>query len=118
MTVRVEYVNDYDTTGDGFHRFVDPEDGQEYVYTNFEPYEAHRLYPCFDQPDIKATYRFTVTAPRRLGRSSPTRRCAEIDPADDGRTTHRFDQTEVFSTYLTALVCGPYVVRRHAARLA
>ena len=63
MTVRVQYVNDYDDTGDGFHRFVDPEDGQEYVYTNFEPYEAHRLFPCFDQPDIKATYRFTVTAP-------------------------------------------------------
>jgi len=63
MAVHIEYVNDYDTTGDGFHRFVDPEDGAEYVYTNFEPYEAHRLYPCFDQPDIKATYRFTVTAP-------------------------------------------------------
>ncbi len=54
MVVRVVYVNDYDTTGDGFHQFVDPEDGEEYVYTNFEPYEAHRLFPCFDQPDIKA----------------------------------------------------------------
>jgi aminopeptidase N len=45
MTVRVVYVNDYDTTGDGFHHFVDPEDGEEYCYTNFEPYEAHRLFP-------------------------------------------------------------------------
>ena len=111
MAVHVEYVNDYDTTGDGFHRFVDPEDGQEYVYTNFEPYEAHRLYPCFDQPDIKATYRFTVTAPAEWAvvANSPE---AEVSAADDGRRTHRFDQTEVFSTYLTALVCGPYVVRR------
>jgi aminopeptidase N len=111
MTLHIEYTNDYDVTGDGFHRFVDPEDGQEYVYTNFEPYEAHRLYPCFDQPDIKATYRFTVTAPAdwEVIANSPM---AEITDAGDGRRTHRFDQTEVFSTYLTALVCGPYVVRR------
>jgi len=60
--VRVVYVNDYDTTGDGFHRFVDPEDDEEYVYTNFEPYEAHRLFPSFDQPDIKGKYTVTVTA--------------------------------------------------------
>ena len=61
--MRVVYENEYDHTGDGFHQFIDPEDNEEYLYTNFEPYEAHRLYPCFDQPDIKATYRFTVTAP-------------------------------------------------------
>jgi len=111
MTVRIQYVNDYDATGDGFHRFVDPEDGQEYVYTNFEPYEAHRLYPCFDQPDIKATYRFTVTAPAewQVIANSPL---ADTTTTDEGRRSHRFDQTEVFSTYLTALVCGPYVVRR------
>ena len=111
MTVRIQYVNDYDATGDGFHRFVDPEDGQEYVYTNFEPYEAHRLYPCFDQPDIKATYRFTVTAPAewQVIANSPL---ADTTTTDEGRKSHRFDQTEVFSTYLTALVCGPYVVRR------
>ena len=61
--VRIVYENEYDHTGDGLHQFTDPEDGQQYVYTNFEPYEAHRLFPCFDQPDIKATYRLTVTAP-------------------------------------------------------
>ena len=111
MVVRVRYLNDYDVTGDGFHRFVDPEDGAEYVYTNFEPYEAHRLYPCFDQPDIKATYRFTVTAPDAwmVFGNSPV---AEETSTSDGRIRHRFDQTEVFSTYLTALACGPFVVRR------
>jgi aminopeptidase N len=110
MTVRIGYVNDYDTTGDGFHRFVDPEDGAEYVYTNFEPYEAHRLFPCFDQPDIKATYRFTVTAPSgwEVFSNAPTESTA---PADNERTTHRFAQTELFSTYLTALVGGPYAYR-------
>lgn len=107
MTIHIAYVNDYDTTGDGFHRFVDPEDGAEYVYTNFEPYEAHRLFPCFDQPDIKATYDFTVTAPEdwEVFSNAPTE---SVVPADDDRKTHRFARTELFSTYLTALVGGPY----------
>ena len=109
--VRVSYVNDYDTTGDGFHRFVDPEDGEEYVYTNFEPYEAHRLFPCFDQPDIKGRYTFTITAPADwvVLTNSPL---AASEPADEGRTLHRFARTELFSTYLVALVGGPYVERR------
>ncbi|MEP7158015.1 MAG: M1 family aminopeptidase, partial [Chloroflexota bacterium] len=110
MTIHVAYVNYYDTTGDGLHRFVDPEDGAEYVYTNFEPYEAHRLFPCFDQPDIKATYTFTVTAPSgwEVFSNAPTE---STTPADGDRTTHRFAETEVFSTYLTALVGGPYTYR-------
>jgi aminopeptidase N len=110
MTVRVVYLNDYDTTGDGFHRFVDPEDSAEYVYTNFEPYEAHRLFPCFDQPDIKARYDFTVTAPPSwmVFSNAPT---ASVTEEADGRATHRFERTELFSTYLTALIAGPYVHR-------
>src|SRR5690348_3748716 len=59
-TIFIAYENDFDHTGDGFHQFKDPEDGEEYLYSNFEPYEAHRLFPCFDQPDIKATYELTV----------------------------------------------------------
>jgi aminopeptidase N len=110
MTVRIAYLNDYDTTGDGFHRFVDPEDSAEYVYTNFEPYEAHRLFPCFDQPDIKARYEFVVTAPSdwMVFSNAPT---ASTSREADGRTTHRFERTELFSTYLTALIGGPYVHR-------
>ncbi len=109
--VRVRYVNDYDTTGDGFHRFVDPEDDEEYVYTNFEPYEAHRLFPCFDQPDIKGRYTVTVVAPTawQVVANAPL---AASTPADAGRTRHEFARTELFSTYLVALIGGPYAVRR------
>ncbi|MDP8905224.1 MAG: aminopeptidase N [Chloroflexota bacterium] len=111
MVVRLVYENDYDTTGDGFHRFVDPEDGEEYVYTNFEPYEAHRLFPCFDQPDIKGRYRLDVRAPGRwtLIANTPLE---SVDEIEDGRRRHRFRQSELFSTYLMALVAGPYVERR------
>ncbi|HUR16653.1 MAG TPA: aminopeptidase N [Candidatus Limnocylindrales bacterium] len=110
-TVRIVYENDYDTTGDGFHRFVDPEDGEEYVYTNFEPYEAHRLFPCFDQPDIKGRYLVDVTAPSawQVVANAPLE--AET-PASDDRTRHQFAESELFSTYLMALVGGPYVSRR------
>ena len=111
MTVRLVYENDYDTTGDGFHRFVDPEDGEEYVYTNFEPYEAHRLFPCFDQPDIKGHYLLDVSAPAgwTLIANAPVE---SVDELADGRRRHRFARSEPFSTYLSALVAGPYVERR------
>ncbi len=110
-TVHIVYENLYDHTGDGFHQFVDPEDKEEYLYTNFEPYEAHRLFPCFDQPDIKATYRLTVTAPSEWEVIANSRPVGSAEQAD-GRTRHEFERTKPFSTYLFALVAGPY----HATR--
>src|SRR3990170_1743531 len=74
--IRVSYQRPYDKTGEGFHHFVDNEDGREYLYTQFEPYSAHRLFPCFDQPDLKATYEVTVTAPEEWVVTGPSR---EID---------------------------------------
>ncbi|MBM3140385.1 MAG: aminopeptidase N [Chloroflexi bacterium] len=106
-TVRVVYENDYDHDGDGFHQFTDPEDGEEYFYSNFEPYSAHRLFPCFDQPDIKARYRLTVTAPAEWKVVANTRAEAS-EPTAGGRTRHRFPETQPFSPYLFALVIGPY----------
>jgi aminopeptidase N len=111
MTVRLVYENEFDTTGDGFHRFVDPEDELEYLYTNFEPYEAHRLFPCFDQPDIKGRYLVQVAVPAawNVVANTPT---VSVDALDDGHHLHRFAESEPFSTYLMALICGPYVERR------
>jgi aminopeptidase N len=62
-TIKVAYENDYDHTGEGLHTFKDPEDSQVYVYSNFEPFEAHRMLPCFDQPDLKGRLAFIATAP-------------------------------------------------------
>ena len=53
----------YMNTGEGLHRFVDPVDGGVYLYSQFETADAKRLFACFDQPDLKARYRLTVTAP-------------------------------------------------------
>ena len=56
----------YMNTGEGLHRFVDPVDGAVYLYTQFETADCKRMFACFDQPDLKARYTLTVTAPDRL----------------------------------------------------
>ena len=110
-TIIVAYENEYDHGGDGFHQFVDPEDGEEYLYSNFEPYEAHRLFPCFDQPDIKGTYELTVTAPPEWEVIANARLASE-STIGDGRRRRVFERTKPFSTYLFALVAGPYHAER------
>ncbi len=105
--LHISYENEYDHTGDGFHQFIDPEDGEEYLYSNFEPFSAHRLLPCFDQPDIKATYQLTISAPvdwEVIHNSA----VGSTNQLDDGRTRHEFAETARFSPYLFALICGPY----------
>jgi aminopeptidase N len=111
MSVSLAYESRFDDTGDGFHRFVDPEDGEAYVYSNFQPFAAHRLFPCFDQPDLKATYRLSVTAPGEWEVISASRP-RSVESAAGGRRRHTFEETQRFSTYLLPLVAGPYEVVR------
>ncbi|WP_033212652.1 aminopeptidase N [Kitasatospora phosalacinea] len=97
----------YTNTGEGLHRFVDPADGETYLYTQFEVPDARRVFANFEQPDLKATFAFTVTAPAGwvVVSNSPT-----PEPAGDGETrVWAFEPTPRMSTYITALVAGPYV---------
>ena len=98
----------YTTTGEGLHRMVDPVDGEIYLYTQFETADAKRVFACFDQPDLKARYTLTVTAPEKWVVVANTP--AEQSPAAGGGVTHRFAPTEILSTYLVALIAGPYHV--------
>ena len=97
---------EYTTTGEGLHRMVDPADGEVYLYSQFETADAKRVFACFDQPDLKATYTLTVTAPAKWVVVANT--LAEESPADGGAVVHRFAPTEIMSTYLVALIAGPY----------
>ncbi|MEU1803470.1 aminopeptidase N [Streptomyces sp. NPDC019937] len=92
----------YTNTGEGLHRFVDPVDQQAYLYTQFEVPDARRVFASFEQPDLKATFQFTVTAPEgwTVISNSPT-----PEPKDN---VWRFDPTPRISTYVTALIVGPY----------
>ncbi|HLD57730.1 MAG TPA: aminopeptidase N [archaeon] len=105
--VEIEYENEYNHSGDGLHQFVDPEDGREYVYSNFEPYDAHRMFPCFDQPDLKATYSLVVTAPSDWVVISNTGESKFVDKS--GTKTWTFKKTHLFSTYLFHVSAGNFV---------
>ena len=97
----------YTNTGEGLHRFVDPVDGEAYLYTQFEVPDSRRMYAVFEQPDLKATFRFTVTAPSRWAvvSNQPT---PEPVQQGDGVATWSFEPTPVISSYITALIAGPY----------
>ncbi|WP_035849169.1 aminopeptidase N [Kitasatospora azatica] len=105
----------YSRTGEGLHRFTDPADGETYLYTHYEPAEARRVFANFEQPDLKAPYRFTVTAPAAWDVYANA--AEETVSEDGGSRTWRFLETKPISTYLTAVVAGPYhVVRDHWSR--
>lgn len=96
----------YSNTGEGLHRFVDPVDGEVYLYSQFETADAKRMFACFDQPDLKATFDVTVTAPSHWQVISNG---ATVSADEDGNTkVHTFATTPRMSTYLVALIAGPY----------
>ncbi|GAA2068394.1 aminopeptidase N [Williamsia deligens] len=95
----------YSNTGEGLHRFVDPTDDAVYLYSQFETADAKRMFACFDQPDLKSTFTVSVTAPADWEVIS---NAAAQDSGSDEAGVHRFATTEPMSTYLVALIAGPY----------
>jgi aminopeptidase N len=96
----------YSNSGEGLHRFTDPEDGAVYLYAQSFLDQAQRLFACFDQPDLKATVQLSVTAPPdwEVAANAPGSRV--------GPGRWEFEPTPPLSTYLVSLVAGPYHVRR------
>lgn len=100
----------YQNTGEGLHRFVDPVDDEVYLYTQFEVPDSRRVFAVFEQPDLKATFQFTITAPAhwQVVSNQPT-----PEPETSGTVaTWRFSPTPRISSYITALIAGPYEVAR------
>ena len=110
-TLTVDATAAYMNTGEGLHRFVDPVDDEVYLYSQFEVADCRRMFTVFEQPDLKATYAFTITAPAHweVVSNAPT---PEPTPVRDGVATWAFPTTQRISCYITALVAGPYAVVR------
>ena len=113
VDARFAYMN----TGEGLHRFVDPVDDEVYLYTQFEVPDARRVFPVFEQPDLKASFSFTVLAPDHwtVVSNSPTPLAAEAAEVaadlgidDAGLAMWRFAPTPPISGYITAIIAGPY----------
>jgi aminopeptidase N len=105
--VRVEADCAYSNSGQGLHRTIDPTDGRTYLYTHFEVPDARRLFATFEQPDLKAEFTFTVTAPTgwTVLSNAPAPEPRAIRP---GVSTWAFAPTPRMSTYITAVIAGDY----------
>ncbi|MDH2429753.1 aminopeptidase N [Sphaerisporangium sp. TRM90804] len=118
--LRVDADCVYMRTGEGLHRFVDPVDDRIYLHSQFETADAHRMYACFDQPDLKASFELTTLVPADwevVSNAAPD----VVDELEEHRGRHgtlrsakrvHFPPTPVMSTYITALIAGPYSVVR------
>jgi aminopeptidase N len=106
--VITQFTAKYSREGRGLSRFKDPEDEKIYVHTQLEPYNANYVFPCFDQPDLKATYQMEVVAPQDWIVVSSVR---EVEVQEKGESrVWKFPTSERFSTYIWSLHAGPYKV--------
>lgn len=106
--VAIDYSHPYDQDGTGLHRFVDPEDGNTYLYTYLWPYYSNRLFPNFDQPNLKATYELKVRAANDWQVISSTTE-SSVETLGDAKLWH-FPKSEKFSSYIFSLHAGPYKI--------
>ncbi|WP_319462573.1 aminopeptidase N [Micromonospora sp. RTP1Z1] len=105
-TLVVSSVQRQTGRGSGVHRAVDPSDGLVYVWTTFEPDDARRAWACFDQPDLKAPFAITVTAPAAWTVLSNSGDPTVSEPSDGARTW-AFPDTPPMSTYIPVVNAGP-----------
>ena len=107
LTVDADFA--YTNTGEGLHRFVDPVDGEVYLYSQFQVPDSRRVFAVFEQPDLKATFQFEVTAPATWAvvSNSPTPTPVSTGSSSDV-ATWSFEPTPIISSYITAIIAGPY----------
>ena len=104
LEISVEAI--YSKSGEGLQRSVDPVDKEVYLYSQGETAFIRNMYPCFDQPDLKSTFTFTAIAPSHWEVLSNNPLAKKTDLGTSSKW--EFTKTPVMSTYITAIVAGPY----------
>lgn len=105
-TISISYNRPYSTDGNGFHRRQEEDSDDVYLFSDFQTYNANRMYPAFDQPDLKATFTLDVIAPKDWHLISATR---EHNIVDKGNKKHWFFKpTKRITTYVFSLHAGTF----------
>jgi aminopeptidase N len=99
--------------GAAITRFRDGSDGEEYLYTLFVPADASTLFPCLDQPDLKARFALSLRTPAAWEAVANMPQRARHD--ENGMTELAFEPTPPISTYAFAFAAGPFAVLRDEA---
>lgn len=131
--VNLRFVSKYVMDCQGVHYFLDKDDGEEYLYSQFEAADAHKAFPCFDQPDLKATYTMIAVVPRGWIALSTKHQCTDTTDSgtkqfsdqlakfgidekefishfyDEPVSCFEFGTSPKISVYLFSIIAGPYV---------
>lgn len=102
----IEIEAEYSKSGEGLQRSVDPSDGEVYLYSQGETAHIRNMFPCFDQPSLKATFNLTVTTPGHW--EAVSNNPVESKTAKGDLVEWKFSTTPRITTYLDALIAGPY----------
>lgn len=106
--INISYEQKYSKTGQGLHRFEDPETKESFIYTKFEPNDAQRFLPCFDQPDLRSNFSLSVVTPQGWQAISAVKESSKITLKKDKKDLWIFPPSPQISTYLFSLHAGPF----------
>ncbi len=112
--IKLDFTSPILTSGSAITRYVDKEDGAEYIYSLFVPSDASTAFPVFDQPDLKARFTLQVTIPSdwKVVSNSKFNPAAELTSLlklpEKYPAIHPFAETKPISTYVFAFAAGPW----------
>lgn len=109
-SIHARFTSKVAPTGTPLTVYRDKTDGAEYYYTLVVPADCHRLFPCFDQPDLKARYSVTIEAPQswKVIANGLNKNQVTGNNAAPNNRIHQFEETQPLSTYLFAFAAGPF----------
>lgn len=113
--IKLDFTSPILTSGSAITRYIDKEDGSEYIYSLFVPSDASTAFPVFDQPDLKARFKLFLDVPVSWGRpvsntaveQTAVARCIP-PPGHECSHGYFFEETKPISTYLFAFAAGPW----------